>query len=391
MAATAIAIGVIGSIIILGALLLKLSERTRFSGVIPLLLLGILLGPISGIFDPVQYGAAIETLVVFALIVVLFDVGYSTRWTKLKKELLPSTLLTSTAVVFSVILIFLAAHYILHLDWTLSLLLAALLASTDLTIVSPALKAMKLPEQLSGLLEWEGTFNSVAAAVLAIVAVDALTVAQVSLTGAIQTFLASIFVGVGIGIVLGYFLMKVIEHLAIEEKPHIITIGAVLLVYAITEIFGASGVISAFVVGLLFGNFSKDMPKIVKSFGGELELILITFVYVVLGTLFRFDIILMTALISTLFILLVVVSRAAAIWTFTLRVPDIKVKKLLFLAGPRGIVTAVLTLSYARFFPDPQMIVALVFATILVTTIISSTMPVFVKPFRGFKNIDFPG
>ena len=105
MASTAIAIGVIGSILILGALLLKLSEKTRVSGVVPLLLLGIVLGPVSGLFDPVSYGGAIETLVVFALIIVLFDVGYSTQWGHLKKEILPSTLLTLIAILFSVILV----------------------------------------------------------------------------------------------------------------------------------------------------------------------------------------------------------------------------------------------------------------------------------------------
>ncbi len=159
------------------------------------------------------------------------------------------------------------------------------------------LEAMKLRPKLNRLLEIESTINSILSAVIVIVAINLLRVGQefgLSLSVfdiGIRTLLYNIFVGAGIGLLAGYLILKLIKHATPEEKPHIAVIGSLFLAYAIAEIFGASGIVTALSIGIVFGNSSVQLPRIIKSFGGEMELMLVTFVYVILGAILDFEII----------------------------------------------------------------------------------------------------
>lgn len=382
MEGTALAILAAGIIIVLGVLLMKKAPKTKLSGVVPLLLLGIIVGPLTGLFDPSKYEGPITALVTLALIVVLFDCGYGIQLSRLKREFLPALSLTVLGVAVTTTVAGIFAYFFIGLSWQLSLLIAALVASTDLTIIAPLLRQMKISDYSREILDLEGALNSVLAAILAIVAVAMIGLKGFGAKEITQTFLYNIFVGAALGLVLGYLIVLAVKKLKLEEKPHIISIGAVLLVFAITELVGASGIVAALIVGIVFRNTGQDLPRVIKSYSGDLEILLIVFVYVLLGTLLDFSALLLVAIPAAVFVALVVVSRigAASIFALKFKRPD---KHLLYLSGPRGIVCAVLALSYASYFPDQKAVLAMIFLTILVTTLISSLIPMCAKKIQA--------
>ena len=138
-------------------------------------LLGIVFGPILNLFDPGKYSELVTPLVTFALIVVLFDIGYGLKWSKLKRALLSSTVLTVFAVLLTTVFVFTAAVLFFQLSWQLALLLAAIVASTDITIVYALIRDLNIGETLKETLELEATINSVIAATAAIIIVNLIT------------------------------------------------------------------------------------------------------------------------------------------------------------------------------------------------------------------------
>lgn len=384
---TALAIGIVGFIIVLGVLLHLLSDRYRKPVILLLLFVGIIIGPILKLFDPYNVPGLINAFVTLALVIVLFDIGYSIKLKELKQNFLPSLNITIGGVLLSVLVVYLIARYLLHFDFLLSLLLGAMMASTDLTIVYPLLKNLRIPERLRKYLELEGTMNSVIAAILTIVIVTFLTQEQIFILGSgagVKLFLYHLFVGMGIGLVLGYIILKVTQSLTIQEKPHIISLGAVLLVYAISEYLQASGIIAVLMVGIVFGNSKEPLPRIIKSFGGEIELLLITFVYILLGTLLKLEFFYIAGIVTILFVLAVILARAGMAYLFAFR-EDGYSKRIITFTGPRGVLTAVLILSYASLFGEASNIVlALGFSTIFITSFLVLVIP-FLKQTRETK------
>jgi NhaP-type Na+/H+ or K+/H+ antiporter len=382
MVSPAATIGIVGAIIILGVLLTFLSKKTRSPLIILLLLLGIVLGPVTKLFTPADFGGIINAVVTFALVVILFDVGYGISLKGIARKIETSAGLAFTGVIITIIAVFLFSRYILGLDWLLSILLGALVASTDLTVVFPALENIKIPQFIKDNIDLEATMNSIPAVIIAIVVVNIMDIGMTTFDLTLKMFLYNVFVGFGIGAILGYFILRIIQKLSPEEKPHIISLGAVFLVFALTELVGASGIAAALVVGIIFGNSKPALPRIVHSFGGEMQLLLVTFVYIILGAMLSFSIFMSSGItipiIMAIFVGIIFIARYLSI-----RIGSFKagpaLRKVYLVSGPRGIVCAVLALSYAWRFPNPELIVGLIFSTILISSFAVFLLPGFAK------------
>ncbi len=374
---TALSVGIAGIIIVLGVFLIKASSKTKISGVIPLLILGIIIGPITGLFEAAKYSSAIPSLVTLAIVVVLFDVGSGLSVEDLKRDMLPALGLTVLASLITGAAAYAFGYFVLNLSVALSLLLGALVMSTDLAVVAPLLENLKITPKMRNVLDIEATLNSVFAAVVAIVAVGMINLGEnFTALQATQTFLYYIFAGLGLGAILGWVIVLAVKHLKLEEKPHIISIGSVLLTYSITELIGASGIVAALTVGIIFRNSGQDLPRVIKQYGGDLELLLITFIYVLLGALLDFKVLLDSLLVSASFVVLVLIARVIAAKIYTLKGKDPEDTKIIFFAGPRGIVTAVLVLQYSSMFIGvSSTIIAMILFTIISTIVVSSFVP----------------
>jgi len=380
-------VALIGFILIAGALLKHLSKLKGYPLNLILIFLGILLGnfKVKGVplFSPgaPESQGAVTAFITLALVLVLFDTGSQIKIRSLFRNFAGPSIFGLLSVFLTITFVALPFKFILGVNWLLAILFGSFLASTDLTILGPVLSNIKLKPKISEYLEIESILNTVISAVLVIVVVN-LIGSTAKVTGSIigegiQTILYNIFVGVGLGVFFGALILWIIRHLTLEEMPQLIMIGSLFGAYAITEMLGASGIATALAVGVVFGNSKYKIPNIVKSFGGELELILVTFVFVILGAILDFSIIKGVLLMAAILLGLIYAARY-----LSLKYSNkdfVKYNNFYLLASPRGITCAVLTLKFAELFPNAQMVIGLVFAVILVSSLslfgITKTLP----------------
>lgn len=370
-------IGVIGTIIILGSLFLLLTKKKKVPLVIPLLILGIILGPVTGLFNPNSFSQIVNVVVSFALVVVIFEAGSNIDIEAIKKQFLVFISLSMLGPILIICLVSLFSFVVLNLSVELSILLGALLASTDPTILQPILR--KSRSKLKSIINLESTVNSVIAVVLVISLTNLLSLhGKTTLLETAKMFFYQAFIGIGVGVSFGYVVYKVVDKVRGEIKPHLLTLGAILLLYAITNALGGSGIVAVLVLGVMFASFKPAPPKIIKSFGGDLEILLIIFVYVILGAFMDVHLSLMYAGVIIAIILLILFARYSSVLVSAF-VKNKTERKVLFLGGGKGVVCAVLALSSASLFPNPELILSIIFSVILVTTVLSSLVPYYLK------------
>ncbi len=109
-------IGIAGLLILLGAFFTILSKKINYPLMILLLIIGMFLGPITGLFNPFQFHPVINSFVTLALVIVLFEVGYNTRFSELKKNFARSIWITLISVFFTITLCSLIAILFLKVE-----------------------------------------------------------------------------------------------------------------------------------------------------------------------------------------------------------------------------------------------------------------------------------
>ena len=128
--------------IILACVLLN---NASFKMGIPMLLAFMLLGILFGNngliplrFDNYEFAENVSTI---ALIFIMFYGGFGTRWKSAKPVATASALLASLGVVFTAALTGVFCRFVLHWDWLESLLMGAVVGSTDAASVFSILRS----------------------------------------------------------------------------------------------------------------------------------------------------------------------------------------------------------------------------------------------------------
>ncbi|NBF00394.1 cation:proton antiporter domain-containing protein, partial [Nonomuraea sp. K271] len=157
-----------GVVLLAGIAAARTASRLGLPGLLLFLALGVLLGEdVLGIdFD--DAGLA-QTLGISALAIILIEGGLSTRWSDLRRLVVPSALLATVGVAVSVLVTAAGAHLLLGMDWQLALLLGAIVSSTDAAAVFSVLRALPLPRRAAGLVEAESGFNDAPTVILVLV------------------------------------------------------------------------------------------------------------------------------------------------------------------------------------------------------------------------------
>jgi len=140
----------IGSAVLLVAVAaVRISVRSGLPALLIFLALGLLLGE-SGLGIRFDSEELTQVLGYAALVLILAEGGLTTRWTSIRRSVAPAAVLATVGVFVSVVVVAVAAHYILRMDWTVALLIGAILSSTDAAAVFSVLRTVPLPRRLGG-------------------------------------------------------------------------------------------------------------------------------------------------------------------------------------------------------------------------------------------------
>ncbi len=246
------------------------AARTAHRVGLPSLLLFLAVGIVAGedglglAFDDVQLAQALGTA---ALAVILVEGGLTTQWSDVRRLVAPAGVLATVGVFLSVLVTASGAHWLLGLDWNVALLLGAIVSSTDSAAVFSVLRALPLPRKLTGLVEAESGFND--APTIILVLVFSTTTSGVPEIGPlVGNLLFQLAVGGALGVLTGLLGSVALRHIALPATGlyPLATVGFGITAFAAAGAAGASGIIAAYLSGLVLGNSQLPHRAATRSF-----------------------------------------------------------------------------------------------------------------------------
>ncbi|MFI8205063.1 potassium/proton antiporter [Streptomyces sp. NPDC085937] len=373
------------TLLIAGTVLLAsiAAARTAHRVGLPSLLLFLAVGIVAGEdglglrFDNVQLAQALGTA---ALAVILVEGGLTTQWSDVRRLVAPAGVLATLGVVVSVVVTASGAHWLLGLDWNVALLLGAIVSSTDSAAVFSVLRALPLPRRLTGLVEAESGFND--APTIILVLVFSTTTSDVPAIGPLfGSLLFQLVVGGLLGVVIGHLGAVALRHIALPATGlyPLATVGFGIIAFAAAGAAGASGIIAAYLSGLVLGNSQLPHRAATRSFAEGAGWLAQIGLFVMLGLLVdpsELPAAILPALVVGLVLLLVARPISVLLCLLPFRIPW-RQQAFISWAGLRGAVPIVLTtFPVVEDVPHARDILNIVFVLVALFTLLQGpTLP----------------
>ena len=402
----------LAGIIILGILAQWVAWRFKIPAILPLLLIGLLVGPIAAEFlsedgtkwiEPIWNGKnglfAGESLFYFvslSISIILFEGGLTLKIKEVKNV---SKVISKLISLGSVITFFgaaLAVHYTFNLTWQISFLFSALIIVTGPTVITPILRNIPLKKDISAVLKWEGILIDPIGALVAVLVFEFISVEG---GGGEFTKIALLEFGkiVLFGTTFGFTFAHALNF-AMNKKwiPHyllnVFSLAAVLGVFVLSDSFAhESGLLAVVVMGMVLGNSNSPYLKELLYFKESLSILLISILFILLSANINMEELYLIYNWKTvlLFMLVVFVIRPIGVFLSTHN-SALKLNEKLFISwvGPRGIVAAGIASLFGlklakEGVEGAEYITPLVFMIVLGTVLLNATTARFFARIAG--------
>jgi len=390
----------LAGIIILGILAQWTGWKLKLPAILPLIIIGLLVGPISTIYtvdgtkllEPIWNGTkglfpgqSLYYFVSLAISIILFEGGLTLK----KDEILNVGPVILKLITLAVVITFfgagIATHYIIGLSWEMSLLFSSLIIVTGPTVIAPILRNIPLKKDISVILKWEGILIDPIGALVAVLVFEFISVEHEA--GFTQTALLEfgkiILFGGTFGFTfahgLGYAIKK---HIIPHYLLNVFTLASVLGVFVLSDAFAhESGLLAVVVMGLVLGNTNIPNLKELLYFKESLSVLLISILFILLGANTNLSDLLLIANWNSAILFAVVVFLVRPVGVFISAIKSgLRFNEKLFISwvGPRGIVAAGIaslfgTKLVAQGEPGAEFITPLVFMIVLGTVLLNAT------------------
>ncbi|WP_422349546.1 cation:proton antiporter [Flagellimonas sp.] len=400
----------LAGIIILGIIAQWVAWRFKLPAILPLILIGLLVGPIATLYtedggkliEPIWNGKkglfpgeGLYYFVSLAISIILFEGGLTLKRAEIKNV---GPVITKLITVGTVVTFFgagVAAHYIFGLTWQISFLFSALIIVTGPTVITPILRNIPLKKDVSAVLKWEGILIDPIGALVAVLVFEFISVGegQAFTKTALIEFGKILLFGTTFGFTFAHALGFVIKrNLVPHYLLNVVSLSVVLLVYVESDLFAhESGLLAVVVMGMVMGNMNLPNLKELLYFKESLSVLLISILFILLAAninisdlelIFNWN----TAI---LFAVVVFVIRPLGVFLSSMG-SDLKLNEKLFIGwvGPRGIVAAGIASLFgskllSKGEPGAEYITPLVFMIVLGTVLLNATTARFVAKIVG--------
>ncbi|MEU8838812.1 potassium/proton antiporter [Streptomyces roseus] len=263
----------------------RISSRSGLPSLLIYLGIGIAIGQ-DGIGNVVFDNAELTQVIGYAaLVVILAEGGLGTKWKQIRPALPAAIVLSLVGVAISVGVTATGAHYLVGLDWRQSLLIGAVVSSTDAAAVFSVLRKVPLPSRITGVLEAESGFND---APVVILVVAFATVGPVDqwyvLVGKIAL---ELLIGVAIGLSVGFLGAYGLRHVALPASGlyPIAVMAIAVSAYAAGAMAHGSGFLAVYLAAMVLGNAKLPHWPATRGFADGLGWIAQIGMFVLLGLL----------------------------------------------------------------------------------------------------------
>ena len=390
----------LAGIIILGIIAQWVAWRLKLPAILPLILIGLLVGPIATLYtedgrkliEPIWNGTAglfpgdsLYYFVSLAISIVLFEGGLTLKRSEIRNVGPVITKLITLGSLVTFICAGIAAHYIFGLSWQISFLFAALIIVTGPTVITPILRNIPLKKDVSAVLKWEGILIDPIGALAAVLVFEFISVGEgkaFTLTALIE-FGKIVLFGFSFGFTFAHALTFVIKkNLVPHYLMNVVSLSTVLFVFVMSDIFAhESGLLAVVVMGMVMGN--TDLPNIKEllNFKESLSVLLISILFILLSANINIEDLQLIYNWKTaaLFAVIIFIVRPLGVFLSTAG-SNLNLNEKLFIGwvGPRGIVAAgIASLFGSKLLASGEQgaeyITPLVFMIVLGTVLLNAT------------------
>jgi len=367
-------------IVVVSVLLSKVSERFG----VPTLLLFLGIGMVAGYDGPggIYFDNArmAQTLGTIALAYILFAGGLETDVAAVRRVVRPAVALATFGVFSTALITGLGIHYLLGHSWMESLLIGAIVSSTDAAAVFAVLRSKNvgLKEPLRPLLELESGSNDPMAVFLTIGMIALIREPARPVLSLIPLFLQQLIIGLALGYLMARFFIRIINRVKLDYEGlyPVLSLGWVLLTYALTAWLKGSGFLAVYMTGLVLGKESFSHKKSLIRFQDGIAWLMQILMFLTLGLLvFPSQLIPVAGQGLLVALLLILVARPAAVFISLLPFRfSFREKHLISWVGLRGSVPIVLaTFPMLAGLDQTHFIFNLVFFIVISSVLLQGT------------------
>ncbi|PIY08913.1 MAG: sodium:proton exchanger [Flexibacter sp. CG_4_10_14_3_um_filter_32_15] len=395
----------LAGLLVLGFFAQWLSWRIKVPAILPLIIIGLLVGPVSTLFtgdegylvskgpklidgDSIFQGKVLFDVVSLAVGLILFEGGLTLKISEVKVlgKAVRNIIVIGSAVTMAGGTV--AAMLVMDFSLQTSLLFGSLIIVTGPTVIGPILRNVKPNFNITTILKWEGILIDPIGALIAILTyefiISGTAGAQIGWI-ALKTFAITIAVGIAIGWAMAWLgNILITKELIPKYLQNIVVLGLVITAFALSNsIQHESGLLAVTIMGMALVNMKTSNLKEIISFNEDLVIILISFLFVLLSS--RIDVVDIELVLTTnsfiLFAVVVFILRPLSVFLSTWGT-NLTLNEKIFLSYicPRGIVTAAVasifsislfqSKDYIIPLDEAAMLLPLVFLVIVGTVVL---------------------
>ncbi len=369
-------------LLIIGFLAQWLGWRIHLPAILPLLLIGIVLGPVTGWFDPdATLGPLLFPGVSLAVAIILFEGSLTLRFAELHEIGRAVHGMITYGAILAIILLAMASHWIANLDWGVSFLFGALTCITGPTVIQPMLRTLRPTARVANALRWEGIILDPFGAVFGVL------VFQAIVTQLEEHSLAIFITMVAVGIIAGFIAAAILAFLIYQQwipeyLQNYATLAAVLGTFTLSDtLINESGLLAVTVMGVVLGNINAIHIDRIMAFKEDLSTLLVSVLFVILSARLQWPLpegVLGAGIL--IFLVAQILIRPLSILVATLGSQlSWRERALLGFVAPRGVVAAAVSSLFALHLDNLEIagtdtLVPLVFILIIGTVVLQSAM-----------------
>ena len=248
----------IGFLLLVCVLLSKFTAKIGVPALLIFLIVGLILDTNQVISSSITNYNMIQSISIFALIIIMFSGGLDTELANIKRVTWEGISLSTVGVFITAIVVGILVHLLFGLGWLDSFLIGSIISSTDAAAVFSIFKTQKLhiKDNLDHMLELESATNDPMAYILVTSVIYLIIHPETSMLLLIFNFFKSLALGLIMGAILGKGFSKLLARikLSVEGLYPVLLLSAAILSFAATEVVGGNGFLSVYIAAVIIGN-----------------------------------------------------------------------------------------------------------------------------------------
>lgn len=384
MAATILLLGLL---YFLAHFLSNTFDRSRIPDVLVLMVLGIVVGPLTGWTSPESFGAVGNVLTTVALAVILFESGTTLNLADIARSARSTLQVTAFTAFGTIAVVGTVAGLTLELPWMSAFMLGAIASGTSAAVVVPMVKVLKLRERAGTVVILESAITDVTSIVFTFALLAAAERGEMNVGLMLGQTMASLVFASVIGVAGGIGWLLIWEK--VREFPTTIftTLASAFVLYGLAELLGFAGAIAVLAYGITLSNhesfglskwfkgrpFSGVTP-VESDFYKEIVFLLKTFFFVYLGISMRFS----DAKLFALALALMLIIIGARLFATPILLPRMIARRdaaVVAVLIPKGLAAAVMAgLPLEQGVPGGEIIQAAAYAMVLVSITMAAVL-----------------